>query len=276
MRSLNKLQVGIIGGGLALFAILLFANTKNPRKVSAKQAENLHEVSIEKIIGTAKEALASDQKIAIANLEKMLDHESLPKKLRILDSLVKLTDDFKKPELAAHYTEEIAIIQKTSAGWFKAAERYEAAARFVKEQEKEVLFRNAIKCFSNVLSIDPENIEAKAGMGVCYVEGTPDPMKGIGLLREVVQKDSNNINAQLNLGFFSVKSGQYDKAIERFNKVLRIKPDYLEAYLFLADVYEKTGNKQKSIESLQKYMSLINDVTIKTEIQNYINKLKNS
>ena len=58
-------------------------------------------------------------------------------------------------------------------------------------------------------------------------------------------------------------------------KILTIKPDYIEAYLFLADVYERQGDKQKAIETLEKYISLVDDVTIKSEVKNYISKLKN-
>ena len=78
-----------------------------------------------------------------------------------------------------------------------------------------------------------------------------------------------------NFGFFSEKSGQWDKAIARFNKVLKIKPDFIEAYLHLADAYEQKGDKTKAIASLEKYSTLVDDPTVKTEVQNYINKLKN-
>jgi len=100
-------------------------------------------------------------------------------------------------------------------------------------------------------------------------------MKGIGMLKEVEKTDSNNVNLQLNFAFFSEKSGQWDRAIARFQKVLRIKPDFIEAYLHLADAYQQKGDKLKAIESLEKYVTLVDDVTIKTEIQDYINKLKN-
>ncbi|MBA3706381.1 MAG: tetratricopeptide repeat protein [Bacteroidetes bacterium] len=88
--------------------------------------------------------------------------------------------------------------------------------------------------------------------------------------------DSNNVNLQLNFAFFSEKSGQWDKAIARFEKILRIKPDFIEAYLHLADAYQQKGDKAKAIESLETYIKLVDDVTIKTEIQEYINKLKNT
>jgi tetratricopeptide (TPR) repeat protein len=99
-------------------------------------------------------------------------------------------------------------------------------------------------------------------------------MKGISLLKEIERTDSSNIQVQMVLGGFAVKSGQMDKAEARYQKVLKLKPDYLEAYLFLADVYEKKGDKQKTIETLEKYLSLTPDKEIREEIKKYIEQLK--
>jgi predicted Zn-dependent protease len=52
-----------------------------------------------------------------------------------------------------------------------------------------------------------------------------NPMEGITILRELVAKDSNNVDAHLYLGMFSVKSNQIDKAIKRFDKVLALRPN---------------------------------------------------
>jgi predicted Zn-dependent protease len=52
-----------------------------------------------------------------------------------------------------------------------------------------------------------------------------NPMEGITILRDLVAKDSNNVDAHLYLGMFSVKSNQIDKAIKRFDKVLALRPN---------------------------------------------------
>jgi hypothetical protein len=54
---------------------------------------------------------------------------------------------------------------------------------------------------------------------------------------------------------------------------LKIQPDFIEAYLHLADAYEQKGDRAKAIESLEKYKNRVEDITIKTEVQDYINKL---
>ncbi len=56
-------------------------------------------------------------------------------------------------------------------------------------------------------------------------------MEGIQKIRKVAERDSKNIYAQLTLGHASVASGQFDKAVERFEKVIQIQPENLEAIL---------------------------------------------
>ena len=64
------------------------------------------------------------------------------------------------------------------------------------------------------------------------------------LLREAVSADSTNLEAQLNLGFFSMQSGQYDKAVSRFEKVLAIQPDLYEVQIYLSDALEALGERK--------------------------------
>jgi tetratricopeptide (TPR) repeat protein len=69
---------------------------------------------------------------------------------------------------------------------------------------------------------DPDSL--KLQQAVELVNGA-NPMEGITLLREMVAEDSTNADAHYYLGLFSVKSGQLDKAIARFEKVVGLRPD---------------------------------------------------
>ena len=48
------------------------------------------------------------------------------------------------------------------------------------------------------------------------------PMQGILMLRDLAEKEPNNIDAQWHLGELSVESGQFEKAIMRFSKVVEL------------------------------------------------------
>lgn len=55
------------------------------------------------------------------------------------------------------------------------------------------------------------------------MEGKQPPMMAIGMIREVLEVDSNHIGALMKLGEFSLLSGQYDKAEMRFARVIELE-----------------------------------------------------
>ncbi|MGQ0827772.1 MAG: tetratricopeptide repeat protein [Bacteroidota bacterium] len=276
MKPVNKKQIVVIAGTLIVIVLFLFANTSLPdKKEEVKTAEHTHDdTEVLKLVESAKSMLNEDQKSRIRQLEEATT--SSPDKKIAFENLIDHWDSLRKPAVAAYYMEQAAIASPVEKNWLEAGNRYYAATRFVKEDEKHLLFEKAMECFEKTLEQNPKNVEAKINLAACYVEGSPDPMKGIGMLKEVEKTDSNNINLQLNFAFFSEKSGQWDKAIARFEKVLKIQPEFIEAYLHLADAYQQKGDTAKVIESLEKYIKLVDDVTIKTEVKEYINKLKKS
>ena len=68
-------------------------------------------------------------------------------------------------------------------------------ATLIEVLKKAVLYKGAINGFEKELKFHPDDLSAKTKLGTCYVESSSllgnQPMKGISLLREVVQKDSN-------------------------------------------------------------------------------------
>ena len=69
------------------------------------------------------------------------------------------------------------------------------------------------------------------------------PMQGIMGLREVLAKDRTNKPAILALGLFSIQSGQYDKATERFSSLLKMEEalNVSSDVAFLAKTYHERG-----------------------------------
>ena len=231
---------------------------------------------IEAYLESSRLALNPEQRSGIKELETQFDHATNDQKNLVLDSLTSRWSSFQKPVPVAYYAEKMALLNSTSQNWENAGKRYLAATQFVEPPKRAFIFKRAITCFEKAIQLDPENVNARINMAACYVEGTSDPMKGIGMLKEIERKDSNNINLQLNFAMFSERSGQFEKAAQRYNKILQIDPAYIEAYLHLADAHENMGEKKKAIEDLEKYMALVSDATIKTEVRNYINKLSRS
>ena len=140
----------------------------------------------------------------------------------------------------------------------------------------------AASLFERALKLDPDNADLKVGLGSCYVYGQGmigDPqqtMKGIQQLLDVVRKDSNNMQAQMVLGVGAVISRQYDKAIERLNKVVAFDPNNLEAVSWLADAYAASGDKVNAIKWYEHTKHLVNNPEFSKEVDERIKSLNTS
>jgi cytochrome c-type biogenesis protein CcmH/NrfG len=125
------------------------------------------------------------------------------------------------------------------------------------------------------LKINPDSDSSKVGLGSVYLYGGIDaPMQGISLINEVARRDSGNVYAQWTLGQASVQSGQLDKALERFKRVVRLQPGNLEAILMVADVADKMGKNTEAVEWYNKLLPSVTDPVLKKEIEARIAMLK--
>lgn len=162
--------------------------------------------------------------------------------------------------------------------WYALANDFLKAARFFQDDKRIVLYQGAITGFEKVLSLNANNLSAKTNLGTSIVESSSllgnQPMRGISILREVIQQDSVNIEANLQLGLFSLTSQQFDKAIERFERILRIDSTRIDMYVYMGDTYMTMGEKQKAIANYENYKTRVKDTLIIKDINEYIEKLK--
>ncbi len=273
MNTPTKAQIAAILGAIALLVLLLFARKTGPpasSTISASSDSSHASFSINTYIDSIKSTLDKN------SLEMINQQSLLSNSKAALDSLSRIWKRLNQIGIQAYYLKELAKMENTADSWDRSGETYYRASRFAKGHAQHYFTDNAIEAFQKALQLDSTRLNTKVNLGICYVESTQEPMKGIMLLREVVGKDSTNISAQLNLGLFAVQSGQLDKAIERFKRIIRINPEYAEAYLYLGQTYANMGNKTEAISALEKFKELSNDDLIDSEVTQYINQLKNS
>ncbi len=269
-----QVKIALTAGAFLLFVLLFNANRIAPSKKEAMGSNNktgiTNNANIDVYANIAEKNLNEELKTKFNFFKK-----EAVKNANYFDSLATLWDNLKKPDVASLNMERKALQTKKAADWFMAGNRYYYSVPFIKDEtELPVLYESAVRCFKKGLELDPKDNDAKIMLASCYVEGTNNPMDGITLLKEVEKVDSNNVKLQLAFAFFSVKSNQMDKAIKRFNKVLEVDPNYIEAYLHLADIYEQMNNTDKTIEALEKYAAKTNDPMSKSEVEKYIKQLK--
>ncbi len=177
----------------------------------------------------------------------------------------------KNIDIAAFYYKKAALLENTEKSMTFAGKLFlvlmqRTAETPVKQWQSE----EAITCFEKVLALNPSNDSIKVALATCYTKGNGETMKGVGLLKEVVEKNPKNISANMQLGKLSLQSGQNEKAIARFETVLSQDAKNTEALYLLAGAYRGQGNKEKAIAMLEKCKKIINNPDFSKEIDEQI------
>lgn len=258
---------------LALVVVYLFGNTKKPKDLSKNKAPMQQDAGanadIETTLKTVNSQLGKDTLAIITTLLKD------PSNSKNIDSVAHLYNLSGFSGVASYYLFEHAKKKNDLATWVKAGDQnYQAAMILNTPETSGLLFQNAIECFKKATELAPENTSYKVRLAQCYMDGTQDAMSGVTILRDIVNKDSNNVEAQFTLGRFGIVSQQYDKAIKRLEKVVSLQPSNVDAYLLMAEAYEKMGDKKSAIKALESAKKLIKDPAFSKEIADYINHLK--
>ncbi|MFY0675025.1 MAG: tetratricopeptide repeat protein [Bacteroidia bacterium] len=180
---------------------------------------------------------------------------------------------------AGYYFEKLAEKSNKSTDWYSAAVRYFNLVNRTNDTfARREIGNRAINSLQKTVELDPTNLKAKAELGVSYMEILPagvSPMTGVGLLREVLELDSNNIDALYYLSYLSMKSGQYDKAVVRLEKLTKLEPEEPAYYEYLANAYLKAGDENSAERAIRKYAELEEDEGAKKSALDFIEKLNN-
>ena len=84
-------------------------------------------------------------------------------------------------------------------------------------------------------------------------ESPEDQMKGILKMRALAESNPENADLQARMGLFSMQTGQYEKAVARFEKVISLDDKRVNAYMQLALSYsalQDTSNAKNILRTL--------------------------
>ncbi len=122
-----------------------------------------------------------------------------------------------------------------------------------------------------------EGVDSKIKIAVEIItSGKGAPMKGIALLKEVLEEDENNTEALYYLGVFSIQSGQFDKGIGRFVTILKLEPDNQEARLLLSRCLIGNSQPEEARIELDEIMQSGASKEIKEGANELIEEIKKS
>jgi tetratricopeptide (TPR) repeat protein len=273
MPGKGTVKVLLVSGALIL-TVLLYLAPKKALKPATPSAAPKAAFSFNDLLKFQEKNLdAREKRQSDAWLESLKASDN--GNLSLYDSLASLWDGKRMFALSGHYYEEKAGRDKAEQSYLRAAYRYfDAYKQAVDSTMKEAMVSRAISNYEKVLEVNPGNDDARTDLGVLYAEATPQPMKGIRLLQEVVASNPSHENAQLNLGILSVRSQQYDKALARFDNVLKINPQRHDVMVLKAQVYMQMGKKREAVEELEKYKRVATDAETTAQVDRLLDELK--
>lgn len=280
---MNKAQWIIIGVGVLLVAGLFRYGRKAPKPSEIKapiQSTVQNELTADSILFHAKEVLKPQQLIWMNDLEQSV-----------------IRGDVKTQKLNVYH--QLAHFWKDSIGLFEPYAWYEAEAARLENSEKSLTFAahlllenlkrdenvvlkrwkalQAKDLFERSLKINGRNDSTIVGLSATNIFGniSENPMSDIQSLTQVVRNDSTNVFALTVLGYGAMMTRQYDKAIERFGKVVTLQPKNLEAIVKIAEVYEMKADTANAVKWYSNAMTVVaNNPNQKQALEKRIEQLK--
>jgi tetratricopeptide (TPR) repeat protein len=223
---------------------------------------------IERFIQSELDVAGQDVMAIHQQLTESNDKVALQQVVQIWDTL--------SPLVAAHFFSKYAAIETNEQNWYILGTKYlNIAAQQHDSSIAMYATAQAKTAFEKALKLNPNSLAAKTGFATTIIELDGNVMEAVTMLREVVDADSNFVQAIYTLGVLSMRSQQYDKAIARFIRLTQIQPFNAENYFYLAEAYANFGDTRSAINSYEKCKTLLSDSEAQTEIEKIIKQLKN-
>ena len=279
---MRKQQWALILTSILLLVVLyFFGNTVAPDKPAPPSvtANTPAVLTTEEVIATYKTGLDAAEAQKVTQLENSVVRGDVHnQQVHVYHQLASYwMDTLHREEMGAYYTGEAAKLENSEKNLtFAAHLLLDKMLSATDAAMQKWLATRAKELFDKALLINPGNDSSKIGLGVCYMFGniSDNRMQGILAVKQIADKDPNNLYAQMMLGLGGIQSGQYDKAAERFLLVVKKQPNNIEAILNLAGVYERMGNKAEAVKWYKDALNFIQIAEARKDIEDRINSLK--
>ena len=234
---IKRIILGLFAIGLVLFLYNLpMVVVENEEEDVANNTENESIINNENVINDTNFSLSSttfsqQDQSKLENLRQKFFNSTNNKKSTIFaDSLATLYSRKGNYDSATWFADHLVNEVANAENLLKAGSVYYHAFEHASDANSAKEFGEGAREYLNkALEKNPDLLEAKVKLGMTYV-ASPDPMKGITMLREVLETDPDNQLALFYLGILSIQSSQYDLAADRFSKLLAQNPDHVQAH----------------------------------------------
>jgi tetratricopeptide (TPR) repeat protein len=284
IKDIRTKQILLVTAVLLLVVFLFSRDIKGlvkPKEQTAAAPANSQltnaaaaEIDLGQVSTAGKNTINASLAKEIADLENTYKTAQGADQLKIAETLAQKWDDVEQTVPSALYLEIIAKQQKSLESWLSAGGKFMKAYDNNTDSTLQMpLLQKANASYTAAVALDSTNLDAKTGLGITIVNGMGMPMQGIAMLLDVVKKDPTNPKANMSLGIFAIKSGQFDKAIIRFKNIISSTPSP-DAYFYLATAYENLGKNQEAIDAYLSSKKLAANPSLTKFIDNKVVELK--
>ena len=270
-----------LAGLLILTVLYFFGNTvSKSRPVGSPQSENVSQkkqLTISEILQASESKLRPEEIAYVNRLKNAVIRGDVKNQQ---SKAFRQLADFWKDSVpdgflpAAYYEGQLAKLENSEKSLTFAAQLFLDNLRGQQPLLRNWMADQAKELFERALALNPQNDSARIGLGAANIFEGEDVMQGVQQILEVSRRDSTNMYAQFMLALGGLESGQFDKAIERLNRVVLHEPHNLEAVLILAEAYEQKGDKSNAIRWYTAAKSGLNNQDMIREIDKRVKSLK--
>ncbi|HAD10993.1 MAG TPA: hypothetical protein DCF33_01010 [Saprospirales bacterium] len=252
---MRKPQIVTIFAAIVLFSVLYFGFDTKPAKHKAIEKTRSLEgesTSFQTLLEDATAHLSPAQSEQLAALQKQLDAAgSEQDKVLIFKKISGLWYDFGQMPVAGGFAEQVAELEQADSSWSVAGGTFFNG--LVNSQDpviRQYCASHAIKAFESAASLAPEKVEHRVNLALVYAENPPpdNPMQAVLMLRDLETKHPESPSVYNALGRLAIKTGQWQKAIERLEKSWSLDNRNLNTPCLLARAYDGVGNATKATE----------------------------
>jgi cytochrome c-type biogenesis protein CcmH/NrfG len=251
---MTQTQIAALVSATVLFFAMYFGcetQSKDQQTLEKTRVFTAESTDVNVLMKEAQERLGADDKNKISSIEQELELVQNDSTAYI-STLMRLAGAWfqaGEPALSGHYAQLVAERLQTEEAWSKAGTTYAICLqRSEAEKVRTYCTQRAVAAFESAISINPENVANRVNLAVVHAENPPkeEVMRGITMLLELNRQHPDNVSVLNNLGRLAIQTGQFDKAVQRLERVLEIEPGNPMATCLLADAWKGAGNAAKA------------------------------
>lgn len=258
----------IAAAATALLVLLTYwgCPARPPEAGAELKSAPVASTGLESLIRAARDELTSVQIATLANLEERLElteNSDTEPRRPLLEKLAGEWFRAGQPAISGVYARRIAEESDDAEDWNIAATTFSLCLQREETDDKTRQFcaAQAEQAYTAAISIDPDDVDARINLAVTYTDypSQSNPMQGILMLRELVEKYPDNARVYITLAQLAIKTNQLDKAAERLTTAAELEPDNPDAVCPLAQVYEQLQQPAKAAPYIERCKELLKD-----------------